>query len=82
MADTLTTTQEVDSAVGVFYERTLLEPNYPKYIFNRFAQKSSIPSKNGTTIKWRRYSRYSTATTPLTEGITPNGHQQAKGDLK
>ena len=81
MADNLTTTTQVDPAVGIFYERTLLQPNFPKYIFNRFAQKFSISSKSGKTIKWRRYSRYDAATTPLTEGITPNGHQQSKIDL-
>ncbi len=81
MADNLTDTTQVDPAVGIFYERTLLQPNFPKYIFNRFAQKFSIGSKSGKTIKWRRYARYSAATTPLTEGITPNGHLQAKVDL-
>jgi N4-gp56 family major capsid protein len=81
MADNLTTTTEVDPAVGIFYERTLLQPNFPEYIHNRFAQKFSISSKSGKTIKWRRYNRYDPATTPLTEGITPNGHQQSKIDL-
>ena len=81
MADNLTTTTQVDPAVGISYERTLLRENLPKYVFNRFAQRFSISSKNGKTIKWRRYSRYSAATTPLTEGITPNGHKQAKVDL-
>ena len=79
--DNLTTTTQVPPAVGVVYERTLLQENRPKYIFNRFAQKFSIGSKSGKTIKWRRYSRYAAATTPLTEGITPNGHKQARVDL-
>jgi len=81
MSDNLTTTTQVDPAVGIFYERTLLQPNFPKYVHDRFAQKFSINSKSGTTIKWRRYARYEAATTPLTEGITPNGHQQSKIDL-
>jgi N4-gp56 family major capsid protein len=81
MSDNLTTTTQVDPAVGIFYEKTLLQPNFPDYIFNKFAQKYSIASKSGSTIKWRRYDRYSAATTPLTEGVTPNGHQQSKIDL-
>lgn len=81
MADNLTTTTQVDPAVGIFYERTLLQPNYPKYIHNRFAQKFSIANKAGNTIKFRRYARYSAATTPITEGVTPNGHKQSKLDL-
>jgi len=79
--DNLTTSVQVPPAVGIFYERTLLQENRPKYIFNRFAQRFSISSKSGKTIKWRRYSRYAAATTPLTEGITPNGHKQARVDL-
>lgn len=81
MAVNLTTTTQVPPAVGIFYERTLLQENRPRYIFNRFAQRFSITAKSGKIIKWRRYSRYSAATTPLTEGITPNGQRQARVDL-
>jgi N4-gp56 family major capsid protein len=81
MADAITTTTEVDPAVGIVYERTLLQPNFPKYVHNKFAQRFGIASKKGNTIKMRRYARYSAATTPLSEGITPNGHKQSKIDL-
>jgi len=82
MADNLmTTTSEVDPAVGIVYERTLLQPPQPKYIYTRFAEKKSIGTKQGTTIKFRRYSRLAAATTPLTEGITPSGDKLAKVDL-
>lgn len=81
MPDALTTTNEVDPAVNIAYQRTLLQPPTPKYIHNKFAQKFSIARKSGNTIKMRRYNRYDAATTPLTEGITPNGHRQSKVDL-
>lgn len=81
MPDNVTNSSVIEPAVGIFYERVLLQPNFPKYIHNRFAQKSSIPSKNGSTVKWRRYARYAAATTPLVDGITPNGHKQSKVDL-
>jgi len=81
MADNITTTNEVDPAIAVTYERTLLQAPRPEYIHNKFARRYSIKSKSGNTIKMRRYSLYSAATTPLTEGITPNGHKQAKVDL-
>ena len=79
--DALTTTTEVDPAVNIAYQRTLLQPPTPKYVFNKFAQKFSIGRKSGNTIKMRRYNRYSAATTPLSEGITPNGHKQSKVDI-
>ena len=81
MADALTTTNEVDPAVNIAYQRTLLQPPTPKYIYNKFSQRFSIARKSGNTIKMRRYNRYDAATTPMTEGITPNGHRQSKVDL-
>ena len=81
MSDQLTTTQQIDPAVATVYQRTLLEPAYPQYVHDRFATKFSINSKSGNTIKMRRYALYAAATTPLSEGITPNGHKQSKVDL-
>ena len=81
MSDALTTTVEVDPAINIVYQRTLLQPATPKYVHNKFAQKFNIARKSGNTMKFRRYARYSAATTPLTEGVTPNGHKQSKVDL-
>lgn len=79
--DALTTTVEVNPAINISYQRTLLQPPTPKYIHNKWAKRVSIARKSGNTIKMRRYNRYSAALTPLTEGITPNGHKQSKVDL-
>ena len=77
----MTTTSDVDPAVNVTYERTLLAPPQPKYIYDKYARKVSIASKSGNTIKFRRYPRLAAATTPLTEGITPSGSKLAKVDI-
>jgi len=77
----MTTTSDVDPAVAVTYERTLLQPPQPKYIYAKYAQKASIQRKSGNTIKFRRYARLAAATTPLTEGITPTGSKLAKVDI-
>ena len=82
MADALTTTDIVDPAVNLVYQRTLLRAARPEYVHAQFAQKFSIKNKSGNTMKFRRYNLYSAATTPLTEGITPNGHRQSKVDLQ
>jgi len=76
-----TSTSEVDPAVGVVYDRVLLMAPQPDYIYTKFAEKRNIGTKQGTTIKFRRYSRLSAATTPLSEGITPTGSKLAKVDL-
>lgn len=82
MSDNLTTTDIVDPAVNLVYQRTLLRAARPEYVHAQFAQKFSIKNKSGNTMKFRRYNLYSAATTPLTEGITPNGHKQSKVDLQ
>jgi len=82
MADNLmTTSSQVDPAVGLFYERTLLQPPQPDYIYTKYAERKSIGLKQGDTIKFRRYGRLSAATTPLVEGITPSGDRLSKVDL-
>lgn len=81
MPDNLTTTAEIDAGVEVFYERTLLETAEPYYPHARFAQSANLPKGKGKTIKWRRYNRLAAATTPLTEGVTPNGSKLSKVDI-
>lgn len=81
MADNLTSTTEVGPGLEVYYDRTLLETAYPNYVHAKFAQRRPLPKKKGKTIKFRRYARLSTATTPLTEGITPSGQKLSKVDL-
>jgi len=81
MADNLTTTTEVDPGVAVFYDRVLLKRGLPKLIHGLFADKKPLGSKKGSTIKFRRYSALTVATTPLTQGVTPPGQKLAKSDL-
>lgn len=81
MADSLTTTTQVDPAVSIFYDRVLLETALPLLVHEKLAKQRPIPSKNGNTIKFRRYSSLSAATTPLTEGVTPSGSLLSKTDL-
>jgi N4-gp56 family major capsid protein len=76
-----TTTSQVSAAVSTYYDRLLLQRAKPYLIHTLFAQKRNLPKKMGTTIKFRRYSALSTATTPLSEGITPSGSQLAVTDI-
>ncbi len=82
MADALTTTDIIDPAVNLVYQKTLLRAARPEYIHAEFAQKYSIKNKMGNTMKFRRYNLYAAALVPITEGITPNGHRQSKVDLQ
>jgi len=81
MADTLTTTTQIDSGVNNFYDKVLLQAAKPELVHELFAQSKPLPRKGSSIIKFRRYANLSTATTPITEGVTPPGQLLSKTDL-
>jgi N4-gp56 family major capsid protein len=81
MAVGQTTTTQIDSAVTNWYDRVLLRRALPYLAHGLFGQKRPLPSKSGTTIKFRRYTALNKATVPLVEGVTPTAEQLAKTDV-
>lgn len=63
----------VSQQAQTFYDRTLLERLKPKLVFLQYGQKKTIPKREGATGNWRRFTSLSPATTPLVEGVTPQG---------
>lgn len=57
----------------VFYDRTLIKLAKPNLIHGQFGQKRDIPKNGGMHIEFRKFSPLGKATTPLVEGITPEG---------
>jgi len=76
-----TTTTEVSHAVNNYYQRTMLMRAIPVFVHTRFGRVYDIPQGNTQTIKFRRYTNLTAATTALTEGVTPNGSQLAVTDI-
>lgn len=60
-----------------FYDRALLTRLVPNLVFAKYGQKKSAPKREGDTINFRRFNSLTAATTPLTEGVTPNGNTLA-----
>ena len=77
----ITSTTQVSAAVSATYDRLLLMRARPHLIHSLFGQKRNLAKKSGNTIRFRRYTNLSVATTPLSEGATPAGSQLAKTDL-
>lgn len=79
MATTQTTTIRWADETGLpavteaVYNRQLLTRAYPELLHARFGQRKPLKRRSGTSMVFRRYERLSTATTPLTEGVTPTG---------
>lgn len=76
-----TTTTEVSAAVSQTYDRTLLTRAIPFLAHDKFGQRRPLPKGGSKNIKFRRYSALAVATTPLAEGVTPNGSQLAITDV-
>lgn len=59
--------------IKTFYLRELLENLKPNLVHEQFAKKVNLPKGSGKTVEMRRFKAFPKATTPLTEGVTPNG---------
>lgn len=76
-----TTVTEVSHAINNFYDRKLLKKAIPLFIHTKWAQIRDIPKGNTSTIKFRKYTLLTAATTALSEGVTPSGSQLAITDI-
>lgn len=66
-----------DSGLSVenktFYDMTLIDEATPNLIHDQFGQKRPIPKNGGKKIEFRKFASLPKATTPITEGVTPDG---------
>lgn len=70
-----TSTASLSPEMKTFYDKDLLRNAKPVLVHNQFGQKRNIPKNGGKTIEFRKFSPLPKATSPLTEGVTPDGKQ-------
>jgi len=74
-----TQNQNATSASGMsaemktFYEKRLIDQAEPALVHDQFGDPYPIPTNGGKNIEFRKYDSLPKATTPLTEGVTPDG---------
>ena len=56
-----------------FYDMTLIDEAQSNLVHDQFGQKRPIPKNGGKTIEFRKFAPLAKATTPITEGVTPEG---------
>ena len=56
-----------------YYSDYLIDNAIPKLVHDQFGQKHPIPKNGGKTIEFRKYNPLPKLTTPISEGITPDG---------
>ena len=74
-ANTVQTTllEGLSAEMKTFYDMTLIDEAQANLVHDQFGQKRPIPKNGGKTIEFRKFAPLAKATTPLTEGVTPDG---------
>lgn len=65
---------DLSPTMKTFYKTSLLENARNEHFYNQFGQKQPLPKNNGKKVEWRKFDTFAKATTPLTEGVTPDGN--------
>ena len=63
----------LSAEMKTFYDMTLIDEAQAALVHDQFGQKRPIPKNGGKTIEFRKFAALAKATTPLTEGVTPDG---------
>ena len=72
--NTQTTASEgLTPEMRTYYSDYLIDEAEPNLVHDQFGQKHPIPRNGGKTIQFRKFRPFTKATTPLKEGITPDG---------
>ena len=72
-AENQNTTATMSPEMKTFYEKRLIDQAEPRLVHDQFADYYPVPQNGGKTIEFRKYDSLPKASTPLTEGVTPNG---------
>lgn len=72
---TSTTGNDLSPEIVTFHSRRMLDNYYPQLVHSQFGIKTTVPVRNGSVIEMRGMDPYPEATTPLQEGITPQGNK-------
>ena len=69
----VTTGDGMSAEMKTFYSDYLIDLAEPELVHDQFGQKHPIPKNGGKVIEFRQYDPLPEQTTPLTEGVTPDG---------
>ena len=78
----LNTSGTMTDEMKTFYEKRLIDQAEPRLVHDQFADYYPMPVGGGKTIEFRKYDSLPKATTPLTEGVTPDGQSLTVSTIK
>ena len=73
MNTNVTTDSGLSAENKTFYDMNLIDEAQANLVHDQFGQKRPIPKNGGKKIEFRKFASLPKATTPLTEGVTPDG---------
>lgn len=83
MADlNIATTATIPTAMQEYYDRKLLLRAKPKLVFYNWGKKKVVPVHSGKVAHFRRWTNFAPITTPLTEGVVPDGQSLAQTEVQ
>ncbi|MCR4841650.1 MAG: N4-gp56 family major capsid protein [Eubacterium sp.] len=76
------TGNDLSPTMKEYYNTELLENARADLYFSQFGQKQPLPEGTGNIVEFRRWETFAKATTPLTEGVTPDGNSLSMTKVK
>ncbi len=70
-----TTGNDLSPEMKTFYDTALLQNAREELYHNQFGREQPLSSNQGRKVEWRRWTSFKKATTPLTEGVIPDGNK-------
>lgn len=77
----LTTTGALAPEVQTYYDRKMLKDMKPKLVHYEYGQKRPLPRNGGKTINFRKWTPFAAITSPLSEGVVPDGQNLSMTEL-
>lgn len=71
----VTTYSGLSDEMKTYYSDYLIDQAEAKLVHNQFGQKKPIPEGKGKTVEFRKYDPLPKLTTPIAEGVTPDGQK-------
>lgn len=75
----VTSDSDLSGEMKTYYSDYLIDMAEPELVHDQFGQKHPIPKNGGKIIEFRKYDPLPKATTPLAEGVTPDGQKLSMG---
>ena len=78
----VTTSDGMTDEMKTYYSDYLIDLVEPELIHDQFAQEHPIPKNGGKTIEFRQWDTLPEMTTPITEGVTPDGQSLSMSTIE